>query len=119
MSEFNVFAELARMCKSHLCPKCPMCEKVEEFADSATYDSCFCYIIHKPTEAFEIVKKWSSENPPKTRQSEFLKMYPNAKIENGIVWICPKDLGEVSEEKCEVTVYCRDCRKAYWMQEIE
>ena len=47
----------------------------------------------------EIILNWCKEHPVKTRQSEFLKMFPNAKIINGAVAICPKKLKVIASIK--------------------
>ena len=61
--------------------------------------------------------------PKKTRQSEFLKMYPNAMRNKSTdaIMVCPKDIsGEIpynSGRGCDVT--CIECCQDYWLQEVE
>lgn len=67
------------------------------------------------------VEKWSCEHPRKTRQSEFLKQFPNAQFDcDKVVDICPKRLygGSVCP-KSNVYVACGDCRRDFWEQEVE
>ena len=73
-----------------------------------------------PEKAVEIVEKWSKEHPMKTRQSEFLKMFPNADIGQGYLNVCPKriDLNSLTEDEC-ADLRCSDCRKKYWLAEVE
>ena len=66
----------------------------------------------------EIILNWCKEHPIKTRQSEFLKMFPNAKIVDGIIGICPKHFE--TAYACKATkCTCHDCRKGYWLAEVE
>lgn len=59
---------------------------------------CFVYPLAgqepgSPEEVVAEVEEWAKEHPVKTRQSEFLKMFPNASvIANGTLGICPKSL---------------------------
>lgn len=48
------------------------------------------------------LKKWSAEHPVKTRQSEFLKLFPNADVQNDVIRICPKkiDQNSITDEEC-------------------
>lgn len=68
-----------------------------------------------------IVEEWSAAHPRKTRQSVFLEQYPNARVTaNGIVYVWPCDV----EKNMQDVVYCNslscaDCRREFWMQEVE
>lgn len=67
----------------------------------------------------DIVIKWAKDNPVKTRQSEFLKMFPNAMINesDGILCIPPCNIeGESKNIGC--TKSCGDCRREYWLAEV-
>ena len=66
----------------------------------------------------EIILNWCKEHPVKTRQDEFLKMFPNAKIVDGIIGICPKHFE--TAYACKATkCTCHDCRKSYWLAEVD
>jgi hypothetical protein len=74
------------------------------------------------TSAEDVVKEveeWSAAHPRKTRQSVFLKQFPNAKTVEGALAICPYNLGLVDKCKSELGRLCFDCRREFWMQEIE
>lgn len=73
-----------------------------------------------PKTAISIVEQWSREHPKKTRQSEFLKHYPDAKIEDGIIRICPKMMKkDFNLHLCgNNQEICRKCRSNYWLAEI-
>ena len=72
-----------------------------------------------------IVEKWAKEHPVKTRQSEFLKMWPDAEIgDDGLPSIAPCQLNiELlqceSQEDCEKRGVCGKCRRDFWLKEIE
>lgn len=84
---------------------------------------CYGYTKSHPAEAVEIVERWAKEHPRKTRQSEFLKMFPRANLTDG--WgidICPRNID--MELKCPYSddgmiMYCADCQKKYWLAEVK
>lgn len=109
-----------RMCKSFN-NRCRGCEIANRMDGN---ESCNDYIKRCPAEAVAIVEKWSKEHPRKTRRSEFLKLFPTAKVDiDNIPVICPKDVCvrfrccvNPDERACG---QCRDCRKKYWLEEVE
>lgn len=54
----------------------------------------------------------------KTRQDEFLERYPNAKKRKDILTICPNSI-DVDYNVCETYSECPDCRRDYWLKEVE
>lgn len=78
---------------------------------------CLNFELVHPKEAVEIIEKWAAEHPAKTRQSEFLKMFPNAsKDMNGDLIICPQRID--TNFSC-AKISCEKCCKEYWLEEIE
>ncbi len=69
-------------------------------------------------KTYNIVEKWSDTHPVKTRQSEFLKMFPNAVIDedDGILCIRPCDIDE--RIGCTNGKGCDDCYRKYWLAEV-
>lgn len=69
-------------------------------------------------KTYNIVEKWSDTHPVKTRQSKFLKMFPNAVIDedNGILCIRPCDIDE--RIGCTNGKGCDDCYRKYWLAEV-
>lgn len=67
------------------------------------------------------VEEWAKNNPIKTRQTEILKMFPNAHIRsNGYVDIAPCILdAEVYKECSESPIECNECYKRFWGKEVE
>lgn len=73
-------------------------------------------------EAVTVVENWAKEHPVKTRQSEFLKMFPNAPISHNTIDICPSKVDVL--QKCpKVTPgtlnMCVFCKREYWLAEVE
>lgn len=69
----------------------------------------------------EIILKWCKEHPVKTRQSEFLKMFPNAGISHkGYLEIEPCNIEKsLFDNVTCVPRYCEECKKNYWLAEVE
>ena len=64
------------------------------------------------------VEKWAKEHPAKTRQSEFLKMFPDSELDsNGIIDICP--IVMYHKYTCSGLITCDECRAEFWKEEIE
>ena len=73
-------------------------------------------------DAAQIVKnteEWSAAHPRKTRQSEFLKHYPDARITiDGFLHACPMDVFSDTGINCNKRT-CSECRKAFWSAEVK
>ena len=67
------------------------------------------------------VEKWAKEHPKKTRQSEFLKLFPDVRRKDGVVDLhpCMIDTKNYPKDDYCATNSCNDCRKDYWLQEVE
>ena len=85
---------------------------------------CF-KLEEKDTEIVEKVEKWAKEHTIKTRQSEFLKMWPDTEIsDDGLPSIAPCQLDVrlihgKSQKDCEGRGVCNKCRRDFWLKEIE
>lgn len=74
---------------------------------------------YDPASAVKVVEEWASVHPRKTRQSVFLENYPYARIDSqSVLHVCPADVygNNVCPEEKEI---CYDCRREFWMQEVE
>lgn len=112
MDTLEFLRERKRMCLLHkACGGCPLagtsCSPI-----SSTSDEDFEKII-------AIVEKWSKEHPRKTRQSAFLKMFPNADVDaTGVLFISPCKIDKTLHGPlCKPS--CDGCRREFWMQEVE
>lgn len=113
----NYMHEKARMTKSvvngvcHIrCTDCPL----SRFNNNEKIVCSELELFHSET-AVQIVQRWSDEHPQKTFLTEFLKNYPNAKLdEDGTPHkLCPWHLGLISVNSCRNN--CVRC----WNQLIE
>lgn len=84
---------------------------------------CSCNLLDiKPEEfaqMYDAIAEWSDTHPAKTRQSEFLKRFPNAMINesDGILCIPPCNI-EGKRIVCAGGKSCGDCRREYWLAEV-
>ena len=112
------------MCDS-LAPSCIGCEIMKSVAYTTDgHGTCREYIKRHPEEAVEIVERWAKEHPRKTRQSEFLKMFPRASMTaDGIIAFCPENMDSAFvcpiKERDRYDPECGECRKKYWLEEVE
>ena len=123
MDAVEFFKEHGRMCDS-LAPSCIGCEIMKSVAYTTDgHGTCREYIKRHPDEAVAIVERWAKEHPRKTRQSEFLKMFPRAgRGEDGLIVFCPEDFD--SKFECPLKRgsghdLCGECRKNYWLEEVD
>ena len=103
-----------RMCDYYVnCGDCP----------AGNYEGCAS--LHEIPNLVPIVEKWVKAHPIKTRQSEFLKQWPDAEIgDDGYPSVAPCQLYKDMEEKDENGVCCKNCgcgicRRDFWLKEIE
>ena len=72
------------------------------------------------TGAVKFVERWAAEHPAKTRQSEFLKHYPGARISaHGCLNVCPIDVFSDADINCCNAQPCFECKKAFWLAEVD
>lgn len=111
MDAVEFLKTLRRRCNSE-CRECELGKRL------GALDTCALWQKAHPEEAVEIAEKWAKEHPAKTRQSEFLKHYPNAKILLGCLNACPMDVFGDTEASCNHQP-CYECKKAFWLAEVE
>lgn len=108
--------------KERMCSKCGMCSVCPADKQNNGFDmDCDNLEVKKPEELVAIVERWSAEHPKKTRQSEFLKMFPNADLTRGeVINICSRytDVNYRKQDECCDTD-CGECMKEYWLSEIK
>lgn len=106
-----------RMCAAYLramstkCDGCPL--------DEVSSVMCSKWCFDHAEEAVGIVERWAEQYPVKTRQSEFLKQYPNARLIDGVGAICPKTIDISLSCPIRDGIDCPHCRRKFWMQEVE
>lgn len=99
----------ARMCDAFDCDSCALKDKL----------NC-CAISDITKEAVKIVEDWAAAHPAKTRQSEFLKQWPNAKLDgDGVLTVCPDAVNKGECYKCDIGKMCAECCREFWLKEVE
>ena len=122
MDTVEFIKERNRMCKSFDggCKGCP--------AFNAREDELCCAVGQgSPLDAtaqIVMVEEWSAAHPRETRQSMFLKQWPEAAIDSyGVLNLCPTPISKLHRNiygKCaHAGVKCDQCRLEFWMQEVE
>ena len=99
-----------RMCDYYVnCGDCP----------AGNYERCAS--LNEIPNLVPIVEKWAKEHVAKTRQSEFLKMFPNASVGyNGTLVICPSQADTKAVAECVRSERnCDKCKHDFWLKEIE
>lgn len=110
MDALEFLKERKRMCTS--CEDCNGCPLRGTHCDLShvTPDEEYKRII-------DTVEQWSKEHPRKTRQSVFLEQWPNCQMgDDGVIGMCPRNVNKM--HVCG-SVGCADCRREFWMQEVE
>ena len=116
MDAVEFLKTLRRMCNAE-CRKC-------EFREVHRVNGgCSTWQKNHPEEAVAIVEQWAAEHPVKTRQSEFLKMFPNVILnDKGQPSLCAKLLDTTYHRVggCGLDVdTCQRCMDNFWGQEVE
>ena len=115
MDAIEFFKQRSRMCGGFgTCKSCPI-------GKLKGNQVCAMWCQTDPGKAVAAVEQWAKEHPAKTRQSEFLKHYPNARIDQntGALDICPmKIFGSAAGINCNVQP-CFECEKRFWLAEAE
>ena len=112
MDAVEYIKTLRKLCKSQeRCSGCVLYDKEDK--------CCILNISEYTEKSVQIVEQWAKEHPIKTRQSEFLRMFPNAQIHDDVIWMCPKCIccDYKPEENCN-EIYCCDCKRKFWLTEV-
>lgn len=121
MDAVEFFKTQERMCdflsNGSLCIGCPFHGLVNRDIPCARW----CFV--NPEKAVALVEQWGSEHPAKTRQSEFLKQWPDTRVNgDGVLSLCPNEIYQwrrAEDGTCAETMSCDDCRREFWMKEVE
>lgn len=110
MDAVEYVKQRARMCNYYItCNGCP----------AGNYEGCSS--LDRISELVPLVEQWAKEHPVKTRQSEFLKMFPNASVGyNGTLVICPSQADTKAVAGCVRSERnCDKCKRDFWLAEIK
>ena len=116
MDAVEFLKERTRMCNFYMsrCMNCP--------GNKVAYCATLCA---NAIDLVPIVEQWSKEHPVKTRQSEFLKMFPEASMLNDeYLSICPAQISSEGRDKQTGGCYdpgmdCGKCKRELWLAEIK
>lgn len=122
MDAVEFFKTANRLCKDQGCKKCPACKegvcmvmRMIRLADNS---------VKSIEETISKVEQWAKDHPVKTRQSEFLKKFPDAYL-SAITRLLPCSLDKTLKPlRCakygylSITCRCDKCRDDYWKEEV-
>lgn len=114
MDAVDFFKTVNRLCGQG-CAKCPVCKKDICMVRRAAMLSNAS--VESIEEMVSKVEQWVKDHPVKTRQSEFLKMFPNADLCRDVINILPCSV-EKEMSKCCDNKRCVECRREYWLEEM-
>lgn len=105
-----------RLCKNRHCDGCPV---AKEGRCMVGFDY---YSVKNIEKTISKVEQWAKEHPVKTRQSEFLKIFPKADLTRLQPCMIEKDkrpmwcgkYADFGANGC-----CDECRYAYWNEEVD
>lgn len=113
MDAIKFLEERARMC-GHGCAGCRVFgDECDMYSPDCDYES-----LVKAVEA------WATEHPRKTRQSVFLEQWTEAQLdEDGVLKVCPALISAAYSNEdggcVDLCRVCVDCRREFWMEEVE
>lgn len=119
MDAVEFFQTVNRICKNRHCNECPV---AKEGRCMAGFDD---KSVKNIEETISKVEQWAKDNHIKTRQSEFLKKFPNADMQKiSVLFPCAMDQTIrptrcVKYESFSSPKKCVECRKDYWDEEVD
>lgn len=115
MDAVEFFKTANRLCKNRSCRECPVCKDGVCMVMHAFRKDDNDDLVKSIEETVSKVEQWAKDHPAKTRQSEFLKMFPNADIGN----ILPCNLDKtLLRPHCNDDGGCVICMREYWGKEV-
>ena len=102
----------SRLCHAYVKDSCCGCP----LRRAENYCALWCFV--NPEEAVDAAERWAKQHPVKTRQSEFLKQWPDAERScSGALSVCPKSVDRNLKLDCSRP--CDKCCSQFWLEEIE
>ena len=108
-----------RMCEAKNCDSCKLYHMQGGCCVTPKYEKIDAY-----EKVIAIVEQWAAEHPAKTRQSEFLKLFPGAApTKDGVLAICPNAFSPVYKDERGLCKWhyaeCDNCCRKFWLSEVE
>lgn len=109
MDAVEFYRQFARYCTTSYCGEC----NIVDYCKTKGKDG------RDAEKIVRTIEQWAKDHPAKTRQSEFLKMFPHAPKSGRVLDICPKDLNieYMPPKRCE-NISCSACKTDYWNEEV-
>lgn len=122
MDTVEFIKQINRLCEAQEdCKDCPL---IGHACDVNTATIMSSYNIESVQKMVQIVEQWAKDNPIKTRQSEFLKKFPDAYL-SAITRLLPCSLDKTLKPlRCakygylSITCRCDRCRDDYWNEGV-
>lgn len=113
MDALEFLRERKRMCNYYSnCEGCPLDESKCVIDSTILDEDC--------KRIAAAIEQWSKEHPRKTRQSVFLEQWPNCMMDGDcVVGMCPRNVEKNYICDLNRSAGCPDCRREFWMQEVE
>lgn len=110
MDAVEFYRQFARYCSSSYCGKCTIVESCKTKSKDG----------RDAEKLVRTIEQWAKDHPVKTRQSEFLKMFPNAQMVNIERTFCIAhfDSTKVCKESIPSDEKCIACRYRFWNEEV-
>ena len=110
MDAVEFYKQFARYCSSSYCGAC----NIVDYCKTKTKDG------RDAEKIVREIEQWAKDHPVKTRQSEFLKMFPNAQMVNIEHTFCIAhfDSTKVCKESNPSNEKCIACRYRFWNEEV-
>ena len=115
MDAVEFYKTVNRLCGQG-CAKCPVCKKDICMVRRAVMLSNAS--VESIEEMVSKVEQWAKDHPAKTRQSEFLKMFPGASVSDGTLDIRPCIIEKTVKCIALEGKDCDNCRREYWLEEV-
>lgn len=125
MDAVNFVEERTRMCNSFNSLECKGCPAFNAYEISCAVSQ---ESTMSATDQIDIVEKWSTAHPHKTRQDVFLDQWPEAQVgDDGFLKLCPSTISSAHRNKyggcanygANYGVNCSDCCRKFWMQKVD
>lgn len=121
MDAAKFIEERTRMCNSFNSLECKGCPAFNAYELSCAVGQ---ESTMSATDRIDIVEKWSTAHPHKTRQDVFLDQWPEAQVgDDGFLKLCPSTISSAHRNKyggcANYGVSCYDCCRKFWMQKVD
>lgn len=110
MDAVEFYRQFARYCTNSYCGAC----NIVDYCKTKTKDG------RDAEKIVREIEQWAKDHPVKTRQSEFLKMFPDANMSHIEECFCVRhfDNAKICEFSVPTGEMCKKCRYKFWNEEV-